>query len=400
MDALCDHLQRKAMTIQENIEDNGNHLIRYRKSSTLLFLVVCLLFMFVECSCNYKKYNYSNYRKLKMPTKVTKLKSEVINKFDIFFPSSLSVINNYLVLADTKADKLIKIIDLNSNELLISFGGRGQGPDQFIGVSQIIPDPIDKSYFWIYDISTSKLKCFKIDNLLNHNFYPEETINISAKYGYISQLIILPDKKMLGIGLLWKGRVSVIDGSGDIIKSIGKIPIIFKNERFAAHHSHGFLSSAAYKEASKEIYVATMYGNIIEKYNMDGKMVATLLGLDSFFPDYDIVSTGQGYTMTYNKNTRLGYLDIHYDKKLDRLFLLYSGKYKFNKDGRLQSSGRIVYVLDNKDTIIEQIELDKDIHQMHISDDGSTIFGLSEKEVLKYDCTKRTGHRGKFPANK
>jgi hypothetical protein len=288
-------------------------------------------------------------------------------------------------LADIKADRLINIIDLNSNELKISFGVRGQGPDEFISISQIIPDPNSKDRFWIYDISTLKLKCYNIANILSHNFYPEKMINISSKNGFPSKLIILPDKKILATGLLLEGRIIFLDMSGDIVKIIGRIPLIFKNKRFAPHHSNGFIGEIAYREASKEIYLATMYGSIIEKYNMDGNLVSTFLGPDSFFPDYDIVPAGEGYTMTYNKNTRSGYLDIKYNKKMDKLFLLYSGKKKFSEDGRLQGGGRIIYVLDSKDTFVEQIELDKDIYQIWISDDCSTILGLSDKEVLKYD---------------
>lgn len=391
MDALGDYSLGNPKGIPINSEDIGNPLMRCKNTSALLFLVVGLLFVFNECSCKYKKYTYSNYRKLNMPDKIIKLQARVVNKSDLFFPTQLTVIDSYLVLADSKAEKLIKIIDLNSNELLISFGGRGQGPDQFMGVSQIIPDPNAKGYFWIFDISTTKLKYFKIANILNHNFYPEKTINISANSGYLNQLIILPDKTMLGIGFILKGRISVCDTSGDIIKTIGRIPLIIKNERFAIQHVHGFIGRFAYKDVSKEIYIATRYGSIIEKYNynMDGNLISTILSPDSFFPEYDIVPAGQGYSMAYNRNTRFGYLDICYNKKLDRLFLLYSGKYKYNKDEKIQGQfGKIVYVLNNKDTIIEQIELDTDISTMCISDDGSTIFGLSEKDVLKYDYIK------------
>jgi hypothetical protein len=355
-----------------------------RNGSTVLLIIFS--FLFIECSCKHKRYNYSNYRKLKLSDKIIKLQSTVVNKFDLFFPSAFSVINNYLVLVDSKADKLVKIIDLRSNELLISFGSRGQGPDEFMGIRQIIPDPNDKCHFWIYDVSASKLKYFNISNILSGNFYPEEIVNISHKDGYLAQLIILPDKSVLGVGFQWKGRISICDMSGNLVKSIGRIPLILKDERFAVQHSQGFIGNFTFKDVTKQIYIATRYGGIVEKYNMDGKLISTFLGPDSFFPEYDIVPAGQGHAMTYNRNTRFGYLDICYIKKLDRLFLLYSGKYKYNKDEKIRGEfSNNVYVLDNKDTIIEQIELDKDISQMCISDDGSAIFGLSQTEVLKYD---------------
>ncbi|MFW6130698.1 MAG: BF3164 family lipoprotein, partial [Atribacterota bacterium] len=96
------------------------------------------------------------------------------------------------------------------------------------------------------------------------------------------------------------------------------------------------------------------------------------------------------HTMTYNKKTRFGYLDICYCKNLDRLFLLYSGKYQYNKENKEPNSSNIIYVLDNNGIIIEQIELDKEVYQMTISDDGSTIFGVTESEILKFNYNEKT----------
>lgn len=391
----CSYYYSEILSGKSKAKDN--HLSRPKKTSPLMVLMIILSIAFVGISCKHKKYTYSNYRKLNKPYKVIKLKSSVINKFELFFPSKLAVIDNYLILVDSKADKLINIIDLNSNELRISFGTRGQGPDEFIGISQIIPDPNLTDCFWIYDLSTQKLKCFNITKILNQNFYPEKMIDVSSRKGFLARLIILPYQRMIGTGLLLEGRVAILNASGDLIKTIGRIPVVFKNKRFAPHHSNGFLSYIAYRQRTEEIYLATQYGSIIEKYNMEGTLLATYLGQDQFFPDYDIVPAGQGYVMTYNKKTRSGYLDIKYNKKTDKLFLLYSGKKKFSEEGKSQGGGEIIYVLDNRDILVEQIELDKNVYQIWISDDCSTILGLSDKEVLKFDyIDKKVSIGGNF----
>lgn len=360
------------------------------KTTTITYIVFSIfLFMFTECSDKFRKYEYINYKKLKRPDYTVKLCSTVVNKFDID-PSTLEIINNYLILAESRSDKRIKIIDSKSNELLKSFGGKGQGPDEFIGVSQIIPDQKDNNIFWIYDISTRNLKKFNIHNVLNNDSYPEEIIRLpSEKSGIPSQLIFTPDNKILAVGLFFKGRISIYDMRGGYIRSIGKIPVTLKNERFAAQHSHGFIGQFIFKEKSKEIFIATRLGSIVEKYSIDGNLISTFHGPDSFFPEYEIVPAGEYYTMTYNNKSRFGYLDIRYNKELDRIFLLYSGKYRYNKENSEANFGNTIYVLDNKDKISEQIELDKEIFQMNISDDGSTIFGLSETEILKFEYNKK-----------
>jgi len=172
--------------------------------------------------------------------------------------------------------------------------------------------------------------------------------------------------------------------NGKLIELIGKLPVVLKNGEFAPQHSHGFEANLIYKENTKKIYLATRLGNIVEKYSLNGELISTFLGPDSFFPEYKIVPAGSSYTMTYNKKSRFGYLDIRYNKNLDRLFLLYSGKSQNNTKSR-PSLGNFVYVLDHKDKIIEKIILDNNIDQMIISDDGSTIFGASETDILKFD---------------
>lgn len=48
----------------------------------------------------------------------------------------------------------------------------------------------------------------------------------------------------------------------------------------------------------------------------------------------------------------------------------------------------LIYVIDNSDKIVEQIGLDKEICDMEISENGSTIFGQSSTEILKFEYKK------------
>ena len=142
------------------------------------------------------------------------------------------------------------------------------------------------------------------------------------------------------------------------------------------------------KCVSETIFIATLYGDLVEQYDIEGNLLTTFFGPDSFFPEYEIVPAGNGYSMTYNEKTRFGYLDICYNEKLDRLFLLYSGKYQYNKKNQKANYSNIIYVLDPKGTIIEQIELDEEIYEMAISDDGSTLYGLTGTEIIYFEYEK------------
>ncbi|MDW7759547.1 MAG: hypothetical protein SCM96_02790 [Acidobacteriota bacterium] len=89
--------------------------------------------------------------------------------------------------------------------------------------------------------------------------------------------------------------------------------------------------------------------------------------------------------MTYNKNTRFGYIDIRYNEGLDKLFLLYSGICKYNPENIRGEFGDIIYVFNRMGIPVEKLELDKPIFQFGVSDDGSAIYGLSDTEILKFE---------------
>jgi hypothetical protein len=358
------------------------------KVKSVLFLII-FLFVFTECS-DKRKYNYINYKKLGRPSHTIKLRSSKFNNnnFDVYQPSNLEIVDNYLIMLDTKADKMIKIIDLNSNELLKSFGRKGQGPDEFISVGQIILSQKDINTFWIYDIFMRSLKKFDLKAILNDNFDPEKIISISSeKSGVPTQLTITHENNIFGVGFFFKHRISIYDMSGNYIKGMGRVPFILKDEGFASHHSHGFIGNFIFKEKFREIYIATRYGSIIEKYDIDGNLISTLYGPELFFPQYSIVPSGQSYSMTYNKKTRFGYIDIQYNEKMNKLFLLYSGRYKHENINA--NFGNTIYVLNNKDNVEEKLELDKEIFRMRIPDDCSVIYGLTGTEILIFPIGKK-----------
>jgi hypothetical protein len=359
-----------------------------KKKLQFIFHITVLLLIFIAASCsdNYAKYTYSNYHHLTEPDVVKKIDSTIVNTFDIYFPSSLEVINDYLIFADSKADTMIKVIDRNTLKLINSFGRRGQGPGEFIGPGPIFSDKRNKNAFFIYEISSRKLTKYNLNNIINNDFNPIEIITLSSgNIGTPAEFAMTQNEELLGIGIFYKDRISIFDLKKNVWSSIGKIPVLLKKEQFAPQHSHGFIGSIAYDSSSQEIFVSTRYGSIIEKYNIKNGLLAVYLGPDNFFPQYDIVPAGDNYTMTYNDRTRFGYLDIHYNEKLDRLFLLYSGKYKYSEVANKANFGNIIYVINNKEEVIEKIVLDKEIIQMAITEDGSKLYGLSDTEILCFN---------------
>ncbi len=349
------------------------------------FLLLIVIIMYSGCSDKAKKYNYTNYKKLERPNKTINLKSTKINDFELLVPTAIGLIENYLIIVDKKADKVIKIIDLKSKNLVTAFGKRGQGPSEFVGASDIIQDPIKTNMFWVFDISARKLKKFDINKVVKNIFEPEKIILFKEGVG-IPKQVIITENKIIGIGFFFKGRIAIYDLNGNYIKSLGKIPVNFKNERFASQHSLGFEGKFVYKKKTKTIFIAPLLSDIIEKYDENGVLCSTLHGPDLFFPEYEIVQAGEYYTITYNKKTRNGYVDICYNKKFDNLFLLYSGKYFFDTNRNLFYN--TVYVIGKDDKIIEKIKLDTGVKRIKMSNDGKIIYALSGNKILKFTYKK------------
>lgn len=349
-------------------------------------LLSSFLFLFNNCSNKTSKYNYINYKKLNSPDKFLRIKSERFNRFEINLASVLGILDHYIILIDSKADNIIKIVDLKTGELLKSFGTRGQGPSEFIGPSQIIQDPNEKDTFWVFDVSTRSLKKFFVDKILKNNLYPEAITNISSeKSGPPARVFITPNNEIVATGFFFNDRISIYDLRGNYVRGIGNIPLKLKNYRFAPQHSHGFDGYIVYCHNTDEYFISLILGSVIERYDKNGILICTYIGPEPFFPAYDIVSTGEYYTTTFNKKTRFGYIDIEYNQKVNKMFLLYSGKYHYMADDIPPEFGNIIYVLDiNQEIIDERLELDVSIHDMSISRDGSEIFGLTEKEIIRF----------------
>ncbi len=354
-------------------------------------LFLASLALLIGCKA---KSNCTDVQNLLDPSNEIRLEAKQMNVAGIAFPQYFEIIGNHCVIIDTKADEFLKLVNMKSNEFLKSFGRKGQGPGEFVYAASILPDRGDKGCFWIYDSQLRRLSKFSIQSLLHDQCLPEKIVKLQpANGGYINQMKIIPGGQLLGVGLFSKGRIAVYAQNGEFIKTIGRLPVEPEKEGQAVNYSHAFMGSMAYRDNSREIFVATRLGTIIEKYDMTGIMKATYIGPEAFFPEFDRVQTGEGVTITYNEKTRNGYLDICYSKKWDKLFLLYSGKYKFDKEGKIQDAGGdIVYIMDSCGAIENKLKLNREIYQLRISDDGRVMYGSSDAGLIQFEM--QGGHEG------
>ena len=357
------------------------------KSLSWLVIYTIFLLVFISCQNKFSKYTYHDYKKLEEPSKKIKISSIPLITLGINYLGDFRIIDDYVVLIDYKSEDAIKIFDLKTRRLLKSFGKKGQGPAEFIQAAQIIPSPDSNKNFWVYDLPARTLKKFNIEKVLEGDIKPIKIINLKGKR--VITLTITPEREILGLGFLKDARMLVFNMEGKLVKRIGKNPVKLKNERFAIQHSQGFWGQFVFLDKRKEIFLAVTKGSLIEQYDFKtGRLFSVYYGPEIFFPEYDIVQAGPFYTITPNKKTRYGYVGIAYNKLTDEIFLLYSGKYFFNKKGEPSSGARsnIIYVMNSAGILTKKLILDKEIYKFHMSEDGLFFYGstTSNNKIIKF----------------
>ncbi len=175
----------------------------------------------------------------------------------------------------------------------------------------------------------------------------------------------------------------IYNEEGETEKAVGAIPLICTDDKFQAQHSHGFLGKLTHNTNTNHIYIAPIRSDLIEKYDIEGNLISTLHGPERFYPNYKIVPAGNGYTITYTNKTRFGYTDICYNQKLNKTFLLYSGRYILDKKKNKERKSTI-FVLDNSDNLTEEITTNYNIRSIRTHPESSAIYSLTEDHIIKF----------------
>lgn len=350
-------------------------------------LIATVIVILCTAGCTEKpEPKLKNVKYMQKPGVKISMKSTKVANIKPLYIVSMNTVGKYLVLIDKKADKVVKLYDTEKNMVVKAFGELGEGPVEFISPTAVIPDVMDKRAFWIYDMTKSKLKKFNIDNVLKDKYGPEKIIRISSTKCGFSKTVTLTDRQeILGVGFYTVGRIALYNKTGEFKKTIGNVPVDGGAINLTSNHSHGYVGDFVFVNKYKNVFIATRYGSILEKYSLNGD-VTTYMGIDPFFPEYDIANARGSTTMMYNDKTRFGYLDVCYNKKTDRLYLLYSGKKQFiNKRPSNAYLGNIIYEFDIKsEKLIKEIELDRKVWEICLSENGSKIFGLTDDDVYQF----------------
>jgi len=307
------------------------------------------------------------------------ISEEVVGEHQLFSPSDFLIIGSSILVIDDHTEAFIRVFDYSGN-LMTEFGEKGEGPEEFIGPRQLFRGN-ESGIFWVYDSQTRKAKKYHIDDILKGERSPRRITVLSEGAGIPFQLAALPDDELLGIGIFYKGRISHYNRDGTVIGKIGQIPVEDPGE-FAPQHSHGYDGNLDFDPERNVVMVAPRLGSVAELFNLKGEKVSEIFGPEVFYPDYDIVPVeGTGYfSMTYNKKSRFGFLEVSFSAKNKAWYLLYSGKER--SSGKNPNYGKTIVSVDTSSRLLAKYSLDLPIIELDVDSMG-TLFAMGESSIVK-----------------
>jgi len=329
-----------------------------------IFLV---LFLALFSGCKTNETN-SNFIVLNKEFELEPIKGETIMIDSLYFPTKLHISDSLLVVLDIKSKKNLHLFDMKNNEYILSFGERGKGPGEFIGLGSISQF---QNEIWAYDLTLGKNVSFNIDSILKggkYSFSNEIKHYDRARRSYTP--LWMNDSTVISPTMSDSDyRLVVSDKSGNVIGEEFKMfPAPSSNTPSSIHHQS---YHAVFKKCpSKSKFVlANRYSDLIEIYDLRDSTSIRLKTHGNYQPEYVIENANGRSRMAQTDKMRFGYIDVAVTDKI--IYTLFSGRVRTqHKKGNY---GNIVILYDWEGNYISSYT---------IEEDSISIEAVNDKEFL------------------
>lgn len=328
---------------------------------------------------DHERYTYERFQPLKPTGQPNSLLATPWTaKSELFFPTKFLPLSEHMLIHDVKAETMLQLFSLDGQHIC-SWGRQGQGPEEFASIAQLLRG-YEPGSFWVWDMNARHIKLFALSDVLAGRYAPRKDLTLESAHGFPARISRVLDDHFLASGPFSLGRLvrySQIDGQFQGL--IGSIPVSDPGLHPRAH-SAAFDGFSAFDERANVILLATMFGSLIERYDLNGQPLDTLIGPHHFFPDYRVVVDPQGVDhMVRNPSMREGYLDLDYHAESATFYALYSGE-EWQKN-RYTVNGRTILVLDSSGQIKEHLRSERDFFEIEVADNG-TLYALADEGIF------------------
>ena len=359
------------------------------------FLFVTLIVMFVSCHVDKPLGNEfvdiditenACFTEQAFGTPVL-LTSEIFNDSIIHNSRSLTLLDSCLFTIDisTSTDTLVRYYSLPDRKYKGFVYLKGQGPLEVLSPSSVHPS-CDKSSFWIYDTAKRNFMGRLLSSLSEDREDVCEqgcesiSLNKSAYYG-VEDVFWMDEKRILLSDFYhYKERFFIMDTCTYKMQAVVN-PYLHVKDVYSPKILADILSTRkSITPNHSRVVLAGRYLDILEIYDEKGNLVKMLKGPEKNADfDFEKERSIANKILIKSRKTRRAYLAVKTTN--DKIYALYSGKCKEDKEHYSYSKKLYVFSLDGKP--LKKYLLDVPIIDFEIDEANRILYAVSDNAEIR-----------------
>lgn len=329
---------------------------------------------------------FCDFSKKAREPEINSLNLNAIDSINVYLglPANLNAYKNHLFINDFYGENgFIQVIDLNTDNLIFSFAKKGNGPNEYLSVSNIdIYEDSNSIIIGLFDVNLKKYNEYDYgDLLLNKEVaipYNSKTVSIPYTVNEVFKI----KKGYIATGFFPDGKFALLNDSLRLLKYLCNYRPKPQKNITDILNARANLGTSSLSSNKKLLANAIFKANVLEFYSIEN---------DSIYKAWDYVIKEIDYNVfgsSIRNNTVEGFISVRVVNNF--IYALYSGEedtpnknatygreiYKFNKEGKLID----LYVLD-RDAIDIEIKENKLYALIHIPEPKVLIYQLTEGDI-------------------
>lgn len=289
-----------------------------------IFISICLLIL---ASCSSNDMEFSNPFRLNMLTDC--VVDVVINDSLLKDPWAISVLDSFIVIANTKGEPVLEVFDFDGNKIeeTLSYG---KGPNEILCVGNLQPITNSNSLY-VVDLFTKKILYLNIDSLvlLKERYLPKQIFSVSDDK--IDNLAftkpIIWGDSMIAHSIKNDGRLVMLENNGKEIGYFGEFPNKNKVNSKMPDYANTTLYSggATLSPNSKKLAFVTYSAGMMDLFDLSKDGISTTWSNCIYLPVHlTLFQNGDIISLAHTEKAIAGYQDISSNNEY--VFAIYSGK--------------------------------------------------------------------------
>ena len=343
---------------------------------------ICLFVGFTSCQPNLKYSDSTSLEWNDFPDVYPVHGTEVKLDEELLRPSRCYFTDQKLILKDDSEDYLLHFYEVDHFRKAGSYFTFGNGPDEYLWINNVWTDD---SSLWVSDLRKSTVHRYKRSDFIKRtapsDLLAEKVVRLQDPY---SSLVSLPDSSFLTLaGDIRKKRISHYDKNGIFLETAGEFPTW--QEELSFELLEGFQANLVLSPDKKSVFLFYMQTDLIEQYDLQGKLLKRIHGPEKFFPAVKQKSHG---TNVHVSSVAGKSRDAYFSPLAtgDKIYVLYSGEY-FNPE-KMNYLKKHLFVFDKAGKPICRYELDQPIFCFTIDEQNQILYGISDQpefHILKFE---------------